>query len=65
MQQFVTLDDNHLERISGGSTDNFWTYIGMGIGAIARSWSQGGFVSPAMSFGIDVLNELKHKQSMP
>ncbi|KRK11916.1 MULTISPECIES: ComC/BlpC family leader-containing pheromone/bacteriocin [Lacticaseibacillus] len=65
MQQFVTLDDSHLERISGGSTDNFWTYIGMGLGAIARSWAQGGFLAPAMSLSIDVLNELKRKENLP
>ncbi|KRK11984.1 hypothetical protein FD51_GL000774 [Lacticaseibacillus zeae DSM 20178 = KCTC 3804] len=65
MNQFVTLDDRHLEQISGGSTDNLWTYIGMGIGAIARSFAQGGFVSPAMSLSIDVLNEIKRKKNLP
>jgi hypothetical protein len=37
----------------------------MGLGAIARSWVQGGFVAPAMSLSIDVLNELKRKENLP
>lgn len=44
MKQFVDLDDKKLRQIFGGSNDQFWERVGIGIGAGTKCYMNGGRV---------------------